>query len=113
MSDTTDDHLEELIDAIGLKRPSRGPGARAACGTSAGYARHRNNGEEYCDDCRAAKRTERASATPAGHRQPIDHGTRRGYRQHRYRNETPCDPCRQADLAYQRQRYAVRKGHQS
>lgn len=112
MSNTSDAHLDELIDAIGLQRPSRGPGARAACGTPAGYARHRNDGEEYCEDCRAAKRAERASATPASHRKPIDHGTRRGYRQHLYRNNPPCDPCRAAELAYQRQRYAKRKGDQ-
>ncbi|MFE6225437.1 hypothetical protein [Streptomyces sp. NPDC057854] len=41
---------------------------------------------------------------------PIAHGTARGYKQHTYRNDPPCDECRQAELAHQRERYAIRKG---
>lgn len=65
----TDSQLDDLIAAIGLKRPPGG-----------------------------------------SQRKPIAHGTYRGARQHRYRKEPLCEPCRLADLAYQRQRYAIRRG---
>lgn len=113
MADPTDAELDQLINNLGL-RPRKGPGARAACGTPSGYERHRNNGEDACDDCRKANTDYKTAqfrrpVVAPGKLKPIAHGTPRGAKQHRYRGEKPCQPCREAENAYQRGRVATRR----
>ncbi|MEU5595708.1 hypothetical protein [Streptomyces sp. NPDC020298] len=103
MSEPTD--LDALFDAI-FTRPAKGPGARAACGTPAGYYRHRREGDEICDACRQAN-TDAKNASYAApvkrprQLKPIAHGTIRGARQHYYRKDPPCPECLQAQREYQ------------
>lgn len=110
MSDLTDAQLDEQLAAI-FTRPAKGPGARAACGTPAGYYRHRREDDEPCDACRRAN----ADAKNANYNapvkrpqqlKPIAHGTPQGGRQHYYRKDPLCEPCRVALNADQNARQA-------
>jgi hypothetical protein len=86
--------------------------SRAACGTQAGYKRHRRLGEDACESCKAAerertrlyseKRRREAGILPKGARC----GTSGGYRSHKSKGEPPCPECRDARNAYQREYYA-------
>jgi len=108
VADLTDAQLDDLIDAIGLKRP-RGGRPRAECGTVSAYSRHCRKGEPIDEACRRAnreaKRGQYAAAIP-GNRKPIAHGEFRGARQHRYRGEELCEACHKAEADYQRERAA-------
>ncbi|MGM9380311.1 hypothetical protein [Streptomyces antibioticus] len=56
MPDLTDDELEQLIDAIGLKRPRGGRKFQPiAHGTYRGARQHRYRKERPCDPCRLAE----------------------------------------------------------
>ncbi|MFD8075854.1 hypothetical protein ACFV3E_24760 [Streptomyces sp. NPDC059718] len=114
MPDLSDDQLEQLITDLGL-RPRRGPGARAACGTPAGYQRHARLREQPCDSFRAANTRYRKAQTKApiarpDRLKPIAHGTLAGYKAHRYRREQACRACLAAVRDYNAVRSAVRKG---
>lgn len=104
MSDATDG-VDELYNAI-FTRPKKGPGARAACGTPAGYYRHRREGDAACDACRRANTEAKnadynAPVKRPRQLKPIAHGTHQGARQHRYRKEPLCEACRRAANDYQ------------
>lgn len=114
MPDLTDGQLDQLITDIGL-RPRKGPGARAACGTPSGYERHRNDGQEACDACRAANTAYKAEQTrhpitAPGKLKPITHGTLAGYKAHRYRREQACAECLEAARLDSAARYRARRG---
>lgn len=113
MPDSAENELDALYDAI-FTRPKKGPGARAACGTPAGYYRHRRENTPICDACRAAN-TEAKNANynaPVRRPQqlkPINHGTPQGARQHYYRREPVCPECREAERAGQNARKRARR----
>lgn len=113
MPEPTDDQLDALYGAI-FTRPAKGPGARAACGTPAGYYRHRRENDSPCDACRQAN-TEAKNASYAApvkrprQLKPIAHGTIRGARQHYYRKEPLCPECRQAERDYQNEAKKTRR----
>ncbi|WP_060886210.1 hypothetical protein [Streptomyces caniscabiei] len=97
--------IDDLYDAI-FTRPAKGPGARAACGTAAGYYRHRRENTDPCDACRTANTEAKTADYNApvkrpSQLKPIAHGTYRGARQHYYRREPVCAQCRQAERAHQ------------
>lgn len=114
MAELTDTQLDDLITALRLERPRRGPGSRAACGTPGGYNRHVRAGETACAPCRTAnteaKRGQRAT-TPLDQLAPIPHGEERGAKQHRYRGVSLCEPCRRAELDGAARRRAARKAN--
>jgi hypothetical protein len=104
----TDAQLDQLIIDLGL-RPRLGPGARAACGTPAGYRRHRRDGEERCQRCLDAKNTDERERARRGVKKPeklppIAHGTPQGARQHWYRKDPICAACKDAYNADQNER---------
>ena len=91
-----------------LKPP---PGDTGACGTTAGYYRHRTRREAACAACRAAvaaaqlDKSRRRGVKPAPAPKPC--GTTAAYQRHLYHKETPCDACRRAhrtDLRHRRRR---------
>lgn len=99
------DNIDALFAAV-FNRPAKGPGARAACGTPAGYYRHRRENTTPCDACRRANNDAKnadynAPVKRPRQLKPIAHGTYRGARQHYYRKEPLCADCRQADRDYQ------------
>lgn len=105
--------LDDLFNAI-FTRPKKGPGARAACGTPAGYYRHRRENTDPCDSCRQANtdtKTAYYNATVKRPRQlkPIAHGTTQGVRQHYYRKEPVCPDCREAEREAQNARKRDRR----
>lgn len=57
MADLTDTELDQLIEAIGLKRPRRGGSKRKpiAHGTYRGSRQHRYRKEPLCEPCRLAE----------------------------------------------------------
>lgn len=56
MQDLTDAQLEDLIKAIGLKRPRGGSQRKPiAHGTYRGARQHRYRKESLCQDCRTAE----------------------------------------------------------
>lgn len=72
----------------------------AACGTESGYKRHRRNGEDACDECKAARaayqRGKVARRKLVAMEDPATpHGTFGGYNNHGCR----CDRCRAANAA--------------
>jgi hypothetical protein len=93
------------------------PKVRAQCGTISGYIRHRRQGEEKCDACRAAwsmynsnKNWERRKAPEdLKHRKVAECGTSSGYTAHYNRKEPPCDACRAARAVYQATRKQQKK----
>ncbi|MFI0236370.1 hypothetical protein [Streptomyces sp. NPDC016845] len=114
MPELTDAQLDQLITNIGL-RPRKGPGARAACGTSSGYTRHIRIQEEPCDACRAANTAYKAAQArrpivALKKLKPIAHGTPKGYKQHWYRREEACAACREANRADVAERARRRRG---
>lgn len=114
MADLTDAELDQLINDLGL-RPSKGPGARAACGTDSGYRRHRRHGETPCQECLDEHRVQQAELAHSPVRRPsalkpIAHGTLRGYKQHWYRKEQPCAECREANRRDSTERARRKRG---
>lgn len=110
MPEPAEDQIDNLFNAI-FTRPVKGPGARAACGTPAGYYRHRRENTAPCDACRQANteaKTADYNAPVKRPRQlkPIAHGTPQGARQHYYRKTPLCEPCRTALNADQNARKA-------
>ena len=100
-----DAQLDDLYNAI-FNRPRKGPGARAACGTPAGYYRHRREDTPICDACRQANTEAKtadynAAVKRPGQLKPIKHGTYQGARQHYYRREPVCPECRLAEREHQ------------
>lgn len=105
--------LDDLYDAI-FTRPAKGPGARAACGTPAGYYRHRRENTDPCDGCRKAHNDARTADYNAPVKRPrqlksIAHGTPQGARQHYYRKEPVCADCREAEREAQNARKRDRR----
>lgn len=95
-ADPTDEDLDQLLNACGLRAP-------AECGTTAAYMRHYRQGEKPCAACKAANvaasRARRAAGIPA---RPIrEHGTPGGARAHQDRHEAACGDCARAYRAYQ------------
>jgi hypothetical protein len=71
----------------------------AACGTPAGYNKHRRDKTPTCDPCREAHRLDMLQRRRAKGIQPprlAEHGTISAYRRHHRHHEEPCDPCREA-----------------
>jgi hypothetical protein len=117
MPELTDAQLDDQVAAI-FNRPRKGPGARAACGTPAGYYRHKREGNTPCDACRKANTEAKnadynAPVKRPRQLKPIEHGTPQGARKHYYRKEQPCEACRvayNADLnARKRSRRAAKR----
>lgn len=67
------------------------PPPPADCGTRRGYDRHRRDGEDPCQKCRAGVAAEQRERR----RLKAAHlcGTRRGHAAHIRRGEAPCDAC--------------------
>jgi hypothetical protein len=76
--------------------------AEAACGTRAGYERHRRLKEPTCGACKAAERERwrqrraAASGTDTAGERTVRCGTASGYERHRRRHEAACLECRVA-----------------
>lgn len=95
-------------------RPKKGTRTRrtvAACGTTSGYARHRDRNEKPCQACTEAIRDYQRAY--AARRRPADWqprtaacGTASGYEKHRRLGEPTCRPCKDAQAAKTRERYA-------
>ncbi|MEO5317622.1 hypothetical protein PV761_03375 [Arthrobacter sp. CC3] len=84
----------------------------SACGTYAGYRRHRKHNIPACQDCKDAQAAySRARYTPAP--KPVFRddacGTWAGWQRHIKYDVEPCEPCRAATREYQRIWRATRK----
>jgi hypothetical protein len=93
------------------KSGSRQIAKEAACGTHAGYHRHRRVTQTVpCDECKAAKNAyERSRHKPKATPKPAPVcGTTRAYRLHRVNGEPTCEPCREANAKAQRERWQRR-----
>lgn len=87
----------------------------SACGTYAGYRRHKVANIPVCENCRTACveyfRARRANNPPTPRRGFTTEkcGTPAGRKRHDYHNTPPCDPCKNAATEYQRKWRATRK----
>lgn len=82
------------------------------CGTNAGYYRHRNHGEQVCDDCRNAHRVYMNMWNRGGPKRPRSEarcGTTAGYLRHWRNKQDACAACLEARAAYGQERRAALK----
>ena len=85
---------------------------KAACGTSAGYRKHKRDGENACPDCMRASRDASREARknlPRNPQKPAECGTAGGYRRHLKAGEEVCAPCRTAMQDYNNLAKAIRR----
>lgn len=107
---------DELLMSLGMEPSGEEGYSRylvAQCGTRSGYERHRRQGEDACDACRAAnaegKRRRLYAPKDPETLPPIDHGTHTGARRHRYRGERPCPDCAAAYRVWSNERKRRRR----
>lgn len=84
----------------------------SACGTNAGYNRHRKHGVPACRDCKdaqAAYHRDRYQRKPKATFSPDACGSWAGWQRHVKFNVEPCEACRVAAREYQRAWRAARK----
>ena len=68
------------------------------CGTYAAYRRHLAQGEEPCEDCKAARSAQARGERVTRTLQPC--GTYAAFHRHKKKGEEPCDACLEAHRAY-------------